>query len=651
MTASTDPCGIFQNLNEPCAPKSSIGYDQKQQRFFTPHWKRPSVNSTANEKDDKTKDTFFPCVVCWKESTPQSKHKKCSQCHAAVYCSRDCQKKDYKDGKHKENCKLLSKLWMQKKDLESQLWSDKRYVMTGPSANDDRNIDVSNENYCDYSALPPPKIGHFWHETPSHENDANMLNPFGSTKDESANDQQKDQKVYLQQNQRTQTTKYCTCLLQMIQLLSRGESWRLKKCNYLQQQNTFISTSSKSTSIISSSRQSNLIPSRNPLALTIALNLALDLLYLDRGDMRVRSCVPSILIELNQYQQAYDYIKFWLLPSTHKRIVDLAQYEITVDESMMTKLETSVNDTPLKATASAENDGDRDNYDNINTVSYLPYLNLHQENIYEDCENWIDINEVYTNPGMIFELALIKYKLSCSHPSHIPTGKAELKNIKNDNMIDTQEIQNDMLRQAKFLLCLLHFKLNAHLLPSLILEPRASITNQIQNSRGSQPCQRPAAVQALLSASPPGMDLQYRMGNPGGGSKQEAIGIWQKDMVAWDDDDEAMTFLECFVRTELMPLIECDAKGSLNQVNDDSIIDSILDRYRRSTNDNSDNPTSLSVLINNLEQKQKKEAIDMVDILRRENPKLNLTAERIMMHPKMVELMAKHLKEKREFDK
>ena len=62
----------------------------------------------------------YPCLVCG-ISSPSTKdggsidqllssaksHKRCARCHSAVYCSSECQKHDYTEGKHKSSCVAL----------------------------------------------------------------------------------------------------------------------------------------------------------------------------------------------------------------------------------------------------------------------------------------------------------------------------------------------------------------------------------------------------------------------------------------------------------------------------------------------------------------------------------------------------------------
>ena len=61
-------------------------------------------------EDDKKKITAFLsdlssiCRVCWKRGEG---YKQCSRCTCVYYCGVDCQRKDWKENGHKEECKKL----------------------------------------------------------------------------------------------------------------------------------------------------------------------------------------------------------------------------------------------------------------------------------------------------------------------------------------------------------------------------------------------------------------------------------------------------------------------------------------------------------------------------------------------------------------
>lgn len=274
----------------------------------------------------------------------------------------------------------------------------------------------------------------------------------------------------------------------------------------------------------------------NPLALRVALDIGLDLLYLERGDLRARLLIPPIYMELGMLQEAYDYLKFWIQPEATEMIMDLVTMEISAEEAM-TK----------------------------------PFLDLQDEDMTESPETWIDFDMLYTSCGMVFELALLKLKVAQQYE-----GK----------------IADELKRQVRLLLSAVH-KLNPHLLPPL---------GKWDASSGE-----PAAVQELLMQQRPGFDLQCRMGNAGGRSLEEAVSIWQRDMVICHGDEEVMTSLASFC----------------------SNID--------------DNLVELPNQIDDADGKMREEAEALAARLQREQP--TLSADGIMMHPEMATLMAKHLQQ------
>jgi len=442
--------------------------------YFTKDWRRPRpVIRDAMEEEDQSPDVVeqtpawpspeptYGCLVCGKLPSPGSKHQKCARCHCATYCSRDCQLKDYNEGGHKATCKVLKKLWDEKKSLEAEL----------------------------YALESPVEVGNFFHELPP--TDAKTL-----------------------------TSKYYICLLNIVQILAREEGWRMTKTDYYHRPDGSAG---------------------NPLALRMALDVGLDLLHLERGDLRARLLIPPIYMELGMLQEAYDYLKFWIQPEATEMIMDLVTMEISAEEAM-TK----------------------------------PFLDLQDEDMTESPETWIDFDMLYTSCGMVFELALLKLKVAQQYE-----GK----------------IADELKRQVRLLLSAVH-KLNPHLLPPL---------GKWDASSGE-----PAAVQELLMQQRPGSDLQCRMGNAGGRSLEEAVSIWQRDMVICHGDEEVMKSLASFC----------------------SNVD--------------DNLVELPNQIDDADGKMREEAEALAARLQREQP--TLSADGIMMHPEMAALMAKHLQQSRGAD-
>lgn len=440
---------------------------------FTRQWRRPRPGCSASDEPTSPPSTYAPeepaavqygCLVCGKVPA-----KNCARCGCASYCSQECQLRDHSDGQHKKTCKTLHRLFVEKKALEEQI-----FVLD-----------------------PPTSVGQFLHENAS--TDISRL-----------------------------TTSYYVCLLNLVQILSRDESWRMKKTPYY---NRPASSSGTGTT------------HGNPQALRLALDIGLNLVHLERADLRARLLIPPIYIELGMLQEAYDFIKYWCLPETTEMIMDQVTLEITTEEAMA-----------------------------------MPYLELAGENMKESPEEWIDFDMLYTSCGNVFELALIKVKLA----------------LKEGNKAEADELK----RQARMLLSAVH-KLNSNLLPHL--------------GKWDAKSDQPAAVEELLQRHPPGFDLQCRMGNPGGRTIDEAVAIWQRDMVIWDSDKEAMVFLASFcsnLEENLIPLPE---------------------------------------RIDDTQGKMREEAEALAARLQRENP--NLSVDGIMMHPEMAALMAKHLQQSRGDDR
>jgi TPR repeat protein len=60
------------------------------------------------EKIERTTTTSSSrCSACGKPKSKYQKLRKCSGCHAVQYCNTECQKKHWKIGGHKKDCKKL----------------------------------------------------------------------------------------------------------------------------------------------------------------------------------------------------------------------------------------------------------------------------------------------------------------------------------------------------------------------------------------------------------------------------------------------------------------------------------------------------------------------------------------------------------------
>lgn len=491
---------------------------------FTPDWCRQRRENDVIDASSSSAPFWWSCscLVCGKPppnnelSSSKSHHKRCARCKAAVYCSAECQKQDYIDGKHKAICNSIAKLWERKKNLEDLFWESKTIKST--------NFFDDEEIYHEY-----PTVGEFWHDQPQS---------------------------VMQKN----TTKYVVTLLQLIQLLGRGESWRVSK----------IQSSTLNEQSTTSRRRGE----GNPLARELAIDLAFQLLYLDRTDMRVRLLIAPLLLEGGYYQEAYDYLKYWLLAETSMMLMDLALMggEEVGDEQTMS------------------------------------FLGMKGENILESPEDWIDGEMVYPSIGMVFELAFLKCTLLYS----LRSGDHHSSEL---NGIAGKSNEEELERQTALLLSLVH-KWNSNLLPNLAERDGASSDRNDSST--------PPGLDTLLNKQPPGFELQYKMGNPGGQTLDEAVAIWQRDMILWHVvDPMTMEYLSNFSTRLQENLVSVDSLKGAPQINGSS---TSCDAEYKHNEENAN---------------QRKEAEELVKRLKEENP--DRTMDQIMMHPEMAQLMIKHL--------
>ena len=60
-----------------------------------------------NKIEGTTTSSSSRCSACGKPKSKYQKLRKCSGCHAVQYCNTECQKKHWKIGGHKKECKRL----------------------------------------------------------------------------------------------------------------------------------------------------------------------------------------------------------------------------------------------------------------------------------------------------------------------------------------------------------------------------------------------------------------------------------------------------------------------------------------------------------------------------------------------------------------
>ncbi|KAL7535083.1 hypothetical protein ACHAWF_005045 [Thalassiosira exigua] len=555
---------------------ASANNDSPSVEHFTPSWRRPRrrndvalgaapPDSDADADVDgssdgpSSPDPFWwrcPCLVCGEAppartgatpagpSAEPSRHKRCTRCRSAVYCSKACQKQDYGEGKHKANCVALGELWEEKKKIEGRLWESK----------------TKSTNPFDDEVFKYPVVGSFWHDRPESKLEKN-------------------------------TSNYCVVLLQLVQLLGRGESWRVSRIQQCDVGQSFRRGPG------------------NPLSRELAIDLAYQLLHLDRADMRVRLLIPSLLLEGGYCQEAYDFLKHWLNVDASLKIMDLA----------------------LMGGSEGGGEGD----DNLADFA-------HGGDIAEPI-SWLDGEMVYPSIGMVFELAFMKCHLLCS----LRRGQIQLGDSNDESPCTFASFQHvelvalsekleaageeELERQVGLLLSLVH-KWNPHLLPNLSgsynVKTGASAHGNGAVPKGAIVPATPPALSTLLNKHPPGFELQYKMGNPGGMSIDEAVSIWQRDMILWHVvDPMTMKFLSEFCSNLEQNLVDTSCLTG-------------IDESKNAQSNGID--TNISGIDTNAENLlRRKEAEALVTKLQLENPDKNI--DEIMMHPDMAQLMIKHL--------
>jgi hypothetical protein len=444
----------------------------------------------------------------------------------------------------------LAKLWAERKRLEKCLWYGSNEKSgsksTNPFDDDYEDPDQPEErSHHEYAV-----VGQFWHDRPQTQ-----LQKY--------------------------TTQYCITLLQLVQLLGRGESWRCSR---------IVSAEKKSFDKKSCWRSMPL----NPLSLEMGIDVAFTLLHLDQTDRRVRLLIPSMLLEAGYFQEFYDFAKYWTLPDGCFKVLDLALPGGAEDTSEATQLLA---------------------YDKIDG------------NMVESPVLWMEGGIVYPSLGMVFELAYFKCHMLVLLRNE-QENDCDFTNNQYQSLIKlaTKVGKEELETQVNLLLCLVH-KWNTHLLPKLGNEPY-DVCHGASSSCCDQGVRIPPALDSLLNLHPPGFELQCSFGNPGGGSLDEAVSIWQRDMILWHVMNPlTMEYLSEFCRNLEANLVDTSV------LTGEATIDS-------SSSDTATNKCCKLEEQRNVAE-QRKEAEDLVVKLQRENP--DRTMDQIMMHPEMAALMIKHL--------
>jgi hypothetical protein len=92
-------------------PKDVRKRSHVKQIYSYVHYARPEYFESEKKKEDLAEEVEFSkkceyCKICKKAESKDRKHKICSACKQAFYCSVECQRSDWKSG-HKYECKDL----------------------------------------------------------------------------------------------------------------------------------------------------------------------------------------------------------------------------------------------------------------------------------------------------------------------------------------------------------------------------------------------------------------------------------------------------------------------------------------------------------------------------------------------------------------
>ena len=75
------------------------------------------LKKTPEKIEGTTTTSSSRCSACGKPKSKYQKLRKCSGCHAVQYCNTECQKKHWKIGGHKKECKKLKQQQQQNTKL------------------------------------------------------------------------------------------------------------------------------------------------------------------------------------------------------------------------------------------------------------------------------------------------------------------------------------------------------------------------------------------------------------------------------------------------------------------------------------------------------------------------------------------------------
>jgi hypothetical protein len=263
----------------------------------------------------------------------------------------------------------------------------------------------------------------------------------------------------------------------------------------------------------------------------------------------------------------------------------------------------------------------------------------------------MDGEMVYTSIGMVFEMAYLKCHLLCSLKKHGGLLPSKASNA----------VIKELTRQVALLLSVVH-RWNPHLLPKLAdtydtTDDKGDIVDEVTmvdkkddatiHHRTPSP---PPALSSLLNVHPPGFELQYKMGNPGGGSINEAVSIWQRNMILWHIvDPMTMEYLSNFCSRLDENLVNTSVlNGSMKASMTTTTTTTTTEKqYNNKETDDSELKDNInSTVVSSSDDKmsneiKRREAEELVRKLQEEKPER--TMGQIMMHPDMAALMIKHL--------
>ncbi|GFH50939.1 hypothetical protein CTEN210_07415 [Chaetoceros tenuissimus] len=131
---------VFKNMMAKFVKSMEVS-ESKDGKLFQKFYSHSSAGQRNLKNDNLQKllssvlTLFQEMNTCWECKKIDGKALICAECKCATYCSRECQVKHWKEGKHRECCKNIGLLWStyerRKKRVERAFYKDER-VYTKP---------------------------------------------------------------------------------------------------------------------------------------------------------------------------------------------------------------------------------------------------------------------------------------------------------------------------------------------------------------------------------------------------------------------------------------------------------------------------------------------------------------------------------------